>query len=145
MALVGTTGPGCVALERTVVESVLTRAGDHGFVADFHRSWFRVTHGAGFDFAVRQFSATPLWALRAVCEVALWTDLTSVVGELVTPALVIAGDRDPVYGSTYQEQAVCTHLRSAIQVMIPECGHGLILEQPSAIATRIGNFCHERV
>lgn len=140
LVLIGGVGPGLVPLERPMIDGILERSGDVSFVREVFRGWFQVWPRVEIDDALERFAGTPAWALRAVCESALWSDIAADVGEVLAPALVIAGDADPVYGPTYQEQSVRPFLSNATCVTMAGCGHGLILERPEEIAVHIEGF-----
>ncbi len=140
LTLIGGVGPGLVALERPMIDGILQRAAEVNFVREVFRGWFHVWPRVEIDDALERFARTPAWVLRAVCESALWSDIAAEVGEVTAPALVIAGDGDPVYGPAYQEQAVRPFLPNATLVTIAECGHGLILERPEEIAGHVERF-----
>jgi len=136
LVLLGTVGPGPVAFERSAIEPMLEKLGDASFVQELFSPWFRM--GPSPEWTAR-FAATPAWAHRAVCEGAFWTDLEGEVGQLALPALVVAGQHDPVYGAAYQRSAVLPSLPSACLVEI-DCGHGLMLERPVDVARAMHSF-----
>ena len=133
LVLIGALGPAAVPLDRDAVEAILNRVHDIAFVRDFFRSWIAVWPRAEIDSWLENFVKTPLWVHRAVCETALWTDITAETRNITTPALVIAGEHDPVYGPAYQRAAVLPAVPHARMIMV-DCGHGLILERPEEIA-----------
>jgi len=136
LVLLGSVGPGPVAFERAAIEPMLGKLGDPAFVQELFRPWFRV--GPTPEW-IKKFSATPAWAHRAVCEGAFWTDLLPAIVELPMPALIVAGQQDPVYGPDYQLKAVLPSLQRATLVEI-ECGHGLMLESPVKVAREMRRF-----
>jgi pimeloyl-ACP methyl ester carboxylesterase len=139
LMLIGPLGPGKVALEREAVEPILSRANDVAFVRECFRPWFTVWPQAEFDRWTGNFAHTPDWAHRAVCEIALWTNISAETAGISAPALVIAGEHDPVYGPVYQREAVLPAIPHARMVTI-DCGHGLILERPEEIAMHCEEF-----
>lgn len=140
LVLIGATGPGLVPLDRPTMDGILQRAADVGFMRDVFRPWFHLWSRREIDDAITSFTQTPAWALRAVCETALWTDISNNVPQITAPTLTIAGVGDPVYGPAYQEQAVRPFVPGAVMVTLDDCGHGLILEWPEEIAPHIEQF-----
>lgn len=140
LVLIGATGPGLVPLDRPSMEGIVQRAADLGFIREVFRPWFHVWPRPDIDQAIISFARTPIWALQAVCEAALWTDISEDVKHVTAPTLAIAGDRDPVYAPSYQAQAVHPFVPNATVVTIADCGHGLILERPAEIAGHLGRF-----
>lgn len=145
LVLMGSVGPDLVPVERDLIDGILARASDEPFVRETFRAWFHVWPSPALDRALAQWSRTPAWALRAVAECAIFTDISAEVGMVSAPALVIAGADDPLYGPVYQVQAVQPFLRNARNVAIPGCGHGLILERPVEIAAEIDTFIRGRI
>jgi pimeloyl-ACP methyl ester carboxylesterase len=139
LVLLGAVGPGKVSLERDVVEAILSRAGEIAFVRDCFRSWFSVWPRAEIDRSLEAFARTPVWALRASFETALWEDITSDATLLTPAALVLTGEHDPVYGPPYQRSAVLSALRHA-ELHTVDCGHGMYLERPAEIAVLCEQF-----
>jgi pimeloyl-ACP methyl ester carboxylesterase len=139
LILFGSVGPAKVPLSRETVESILTHTAEADFVRGYFRPWFTVWPRAELDYWIGSFAHTPAWAHRAVCEIALWTDITREIAEITTPTLVIAGEHDPAYGPAYQEAAVLPAVPNARMVTV-DCGHGLILERPEEVATHCGEF-----
>jgi pimeloyl-ACP methyl ester carboxylesterase len=143
LVLIGALGPGLVPLERPTIEGIVRRAGEPGFIREVLRPFFCARDRAEIEEALAAFARTPEWALLAVCETAMWTDFSREISPLTIPALVIAGDQDPVYGPDYQERAVLPFVRHASFVTVTDCGHGLILEQPRIIADHARRFLTE--
>jgi pimeloyl-ACP methyl ester carboxylesterase len=117
----------------------LERAGDVVFVRESFRPWFKEWPRPELDQWAKNFARTPAWAHRAVCELALWTDISTEVAGITAPALVIAGEHDPVYGPVYQRNAVLPTLPDP-QFVTVDCGHGLFLERPKEIAAHCKEF-----
>lgn len=139
LVLAGSVGPGPVALARDAVEPLLARFGDVDFLRELFRSWHVVWPSPDIERWLHAFAATAGWAHRAVCESALWTDLSAQIGRLGTPTLLIAGAHDPVYGPEFQQSAVRPSVPRADLTTL-NCGHGLILERPAEIAALTGDF-----
>lgn len=139
LVLIGAVGPGKVPLTCEAVDPILDRATDVAFVRESFRPWFSVWPRPELDRSLENFARTPGWAHRAVCEIALWTDITAELTSLSAPALLIAGEHDPVYGPAYRREAVMPVLAHA-QMATIDCGHGLILERPEEIATQCERF-----
>jgi pimeloyl-ACP methyl ester carboxylesterase len=140
LILIGSVGPGPVPLARSIMEDFVFRAHDFLFVRDFFRPWFRHWPCAEVNAYLAKVTVTPQWALKLACEMAIYTDIAREVGILSQPVLVVTGANDPVYGMEYQRDAVMPFLSNARQVLIPDCGHGLILERPREIALHIDSF-----
>ena len=133
LILFGAAGPAKVQLEREAVEPILKNAGDIEFVRESFKPWLSVWPRPELDRWLANFVTTPEWAHRAVCEIALWTDISNETRRITAPTLVFAGEHDPVYGPAYQRAAVLPTLLNAELVAV-DCGHGLFLERPAEIA-----------
>jgi pimeloyl-ACP methyl ester carboxylesterase len=143
LMLLGPVGPGQVEpLGRDALEPVLSRTADAAFIRECFQPWFVDWSHRELDQALEDLSRTPNWALRAVAEVGLWTDLAAEISRLDQPALVMAGDRDPVYGPEYQRDAVLPVLTRAREVTL-RCGHGFHLECPEDVAAHGRRFLAE--
>jgi pimeloyl-ACP methyl ester carboxylesterase len=140
LILIGSVGPGPVPLERSIMEDFVSRAHDFLFVRDFFRPWFRHWPCAEVNAYLAKVTITPQWALKLACEMAIYTDIAREVGVLSQPVLAVIGSNDPVYGIEYQQRAVVPHLANSRQVLISDCGHGMILERPREIALHIDSF-----
>lgn len=140
LVLLGAVGPGKVALDRPAIDIALRRTHEVPFVREFFRLWFAVWPRDALDRALETFTCTPAWALRAVCDLALWQDLSPHIAPLPHPALVIAGAQDPVYGPAYQYEAVLPFVPRGHLITIPACGHGMFLERPMEIAAACARF-----
>jgi pimeloyl-ACP methyl ester carboxylesterase len=140
LALLGAVAPHGLALPREVVEPALARFGDPDFVREFFRPMYHVWPRAIIDQQLAEVVRTPHSVHRAVLEQGLWTDLSQETAAAAgTPALVVAGSKDPFYGPDYQRTAVVPALPGARLVTV-ECGHGLIFEAPEAIARHCDAF-----
>ena len=137
LVLLAPVGPGRVPFERETVATILQRAHDAAFIADCFRSSFRPDREAVVQGWARQFARTPVWAHQAVCELAMWTDLSAQIGVIAAPALVVAGSHDPIYGLTYQRASVVPCLTQATLVAA-DCGHGMMMESVQEVA----DLCH---
>jgi pimeloyl-ACP methyl ester carboxylesterase len=135
----GAVGPGKAPLDRDAVDSILRRASEVDFIRESFRPWFTVWPREELARSLESFARTPIWAHRAVCEIALWTDITSETTGITAPALVMAGEHDPVYGPAYQREAVIPTVPHATVVSI-NCGHGLMLERPLEVAAHLDGF-----
>lgn len=142
LVLLGGLGPGKVPIPRQSVRSILERAHNLPFVRATFQPWFTFWPNAAIDRALASFSKTPQWALHKVCKIALWTDITPQCANIRIPTLIVAGRHDPVYGPGYQRQAVVPALSHAKLITL-NCGHGLVLEQPRAIATHVKRFLQQ--
>lgn len=141
LALLGSPGPGLVPFKREDVAEFMATYHDLAVTRAFFRPWFKVdlAHPA-VDALMRSFAALPDWALHATAEISLWTDLTPVVSRIELPSLVVAGADDPQYGPAYQRDAVLPWLPRAKFAVVPECGHGLIVERPAEVAALLAPF-----
>lgn len=139
LVMVGAVGPGLVPLDRATVEPILSRAGDVAFLRETFRPWFSVWPRPEIDRALETFARTPVWALRAVAEIALWTDITLETVGISKSALILAGEHDPVYGPAYQSASVLSTLPHAQMIKV-DCGHGMMLERPQEIGALCAPF-----
>ncbi|MEO7413846.1 MAG: alpha/beta hydrolase [Opitutaceae bacterium] len=139
LVLIGAVGPGQVVIEREMAGEVFRRSHDQGFIQEAFRPWFRDWPNVEFDRVLAMFSRTPKWALRAVGEMALWTDISAQVGSLATPTLLMAGAADPLYGPSYQEQSVRPCLLNSEMVTL-DCGHFHMTERPAEVAGHLARF-----
>lgn len=139
LVLLGSVGPGPVPFEREAAAGILNRAQDLAFLVECFRGWFRTDGDVVVTAWAQQFKRTPVWAHEAVCEIAMWTDLSDHIRVIDTPALVVAGAHDPVYGLTYQREAVMPALANATLVTA-DCGHGMMVENVAEIAGLCRSF-----
>lgn len=138
--LMGAVGPNEVPLEQEVVERIVSCGDDVGLVRQYFRSWFKEWPRPELERWTANVANTPPWVRRAFCapsrgagarpEEAIVTDV---------PAVVLAGENDPVYGPAYQHEAVLPALANARLVTI-SCGHGLLLECPDEVADHCKEF-----
>jgi pimeloyl-ACP methyl ester carboxylesterase len=68
-------------------------------------------------------------------------DLSRQVGVLDLPALVVAGEKDPVLPAPIQTRDVLPHLSQGRLEIVPDSGHLIPLEQPAALSSLITGFC----
>ncbi len=59
-------------------------------------------------------------------------DLRPRLAELRLPVLVITGERDGTIPPRNQNQ-MARRIPGAVQVVIPEAGHGVVIEQPDRV------------
>ena len=139
LVLIGAPGPGFVQIERSVLDDLLAHAGDRSFAGDWFRPWFHVWPRPEIEAWIDSFVRMPAWALMACCEAALWSSFSDAVSPLSCAVLVVAGKHDPVYGAAYQRESVLPYVPNA-EVITIEAGHGLILERPEDVASRLDCF-----
>ena len=97
-----------------------------------------------FDMAVEDdlLSSAAAWA--AWLEHGSREDLSRQVGVLDLPALVVAGEKDPVLPAPIQNRDVLPHLSRGRLEIVPDSGHLIPPEQPAALASLITAFCRTR-
>ena len=139
LVLIGAAGSGEVLLERKKVDAMLRRADDVTFVRRLFKPCFADWPRAEIDRWVANFANTPAWARKEFCEIGLWSQEQNENSSIEAPALLIAGEHDPIYGPNYQRTVVLPRLPGARLVTI-KCGHGLVVERPAEIATHCENF-----
>lgn len=141
--LMGAVGPNEVPLEQDVVERIVSCGDDVGLVRQYFRSWFKEWPRPEIERWTANVANTPPWVRRAFCAPVRSPGARSeeaVVSEV--PAIVLAGENDPVYGPAYQHKAVLPALANARLVTI-SCGHGLLLERPDEVAGHCKEFFAE--
>lgn len=139
LVMLGAPSPGLVPMDRGVLEEFLARPDDRQFVEDFYRPWFTIWPRPEIEAWIDSFMAMPEWALRATCELSLWTSFAEAARRWEGPTLNVVGEQDPVYGPAYQETAVRPYAPQAEEVRVA-CGHGFMWEQPEVVAEVVGVF-----
>ena len=87
---------------------------------------------AARDVARMDRDAWTAWLERGSRE-----DWTGRIGRLATPALVLAGERDPALGPDAQRRLVLPHLAAHRLAVLAGAGHLLPLERPDEVARLI--------
>lgn len=87
---------------------------------------------AALDVARMNRDAWTAWLERGSRE-----DWTGRIGRLATPALVLAGERDPALGPDAQRRLVLPHLAAHRLAVLAGAGHLLPLERPEEVARLI--------
>jgi pimeloyl-ACP methyl ester carboxylesterase len=139
LVLMGPVGPDAPPFGRETVEH-LVKCGDNVDQLRAHfRPWFKEWPRPELDRWIANLANTPTWVRREFGrEGQIASDRPEVLVADI-PAIVIAGEDDPVCGPTYQHAAVMPALSNACLLIVP-CGHGLLLERPDEIAMHCGRF-----
>lgn len=140
LALLGTPGPGILPIGREVLEDLLKAEDRLEYTRTFFQPWFAGRLNAEIDDWIQSIAAFPEWAMWGSAEAALWTDITSVLPREFPPTLIVAGEKDPVYGPDYQKSSVLPYVPGARFKVVAGAGHGLMLEQPAAISSLLKTF-----
>lgn len=138
--LMGAVGPNEVPLEKEVVDRIVSCGDDVALVRQYFRSWFKEWPRPEIERWTANVANTPSWVRRAFCAPSRaggTRSPTAIVTEV--PAVVLAGESDPVYGPDYQQVAVLPALAKARLVTI-SCGHGLLLELPDEVTDHCKEF-----
>lgn len=98
-----------------------------------------------YELAVEDNLRSSAAAWTAWLEHGSREDLSRQVGVLDLPALVVAGEKDPVLPAPIQTRDVLPHLAHGRLEIVPESGHLIPLEQPAALAALITDFCDDSV
>ena len=94
-----------------------------------------------YELAVEDNLRSSANAWAAWLEYGSREDLSRQVGVLNLPALVVAGEKDPVLPAPIQTRDVLPHLAHGRLEIVSESGHLIPLEQPAALASLITDFC----
>ena len=90
------------------------------------------------EIAVQGVLHTNPSAWRAWLQSGSFEDLSTEVGSLSMPALIIAGQKDTALGLAAQKRWTLPHLQNGVALELPSSGHLLPLERPGELAELIG-------
>jgi 3-oxoadipate enol-lactonase len=131
---------------RAAAESGMEAVADLTSVAGFARRFYNLPWADEQLASMRDaFSHTDPQAFIASTLVIGGTDLSPLVGELKAPALLIAGAEDnmtpfrPAEGGVGMAE-IAEQLPGAKTVVIPECGHYLVIEAADQAAELVSDF-----
>ena len=135
--------------KRAARDSGMEAVADLTSVAGFARSFYERADAQAQLAAMREaFSRTTADAFVAGTEMIERTDLSEFVPKVIAPTLMIAGQEDnmtpfnPAPSGVGFEQI--RRLRPQAEVvMLPQCGHYLVIEQPEKAAELIVRFAHK--
>jgi pimeloyl-ACP methyl ester carboxylesterase len=116
-------------------------------VSGFSRSFFERPDAAPELESMREAFAQsdPSTFVRAT-ESLMNLDLSPYVGAIRSPLLLLAGEQDNMTPlapteSGYGMQNVAREVPGAELIVLPDCGHYLVIEQPEAAAEHVVAFC----
>jgi 3-oxoadipate enol-lactonase len=115
-------------------------------VAGFSRAFFeRPDSGRQIAEMGRAFSATPPEAFIAATEAIERLDLEPLLADVHCPVLLLAGDQDAMTPATPARSGagfttMAAALPDAELVVLADCGHYLVIEQPRAAAHEVARF-----
>ena len=66
-------------------------------------------------------------------------DFTGELDKIRCPALVLTGDED-LYCTPGECEGLARKIRGAELVVVPQCGHSSVLEQPEAVVAALKEF-----
>jgi len=137
LVLISPVAPGLVPFERAAVQQLCDSASDLLVLDGFFRSWFSASVSrAAYDSVLVTMAATPARVLMATAELLAWTSIAAEVGEIRLPALILAGERDPVYSPDYQRKETLPFVPNA-RFTVVAGGHFVPIEQPAELAREI--------
>ena len=141
LILVAPPALGVVPISRELGMQVCRDASDWKQIKPFFKNlWFGPSPDEELvDGCCQSISRIPRFVLEATAEMSLWTSIESSVGRLDLPALVAAGEFDPVYNPEYQQKHTLPHLEQGSSVTLA-AGHFIPLECPNALAASITAF-----
>lgn len=113
-----------------------------GVLARWFTSRFRSERPDELAAWRRMLLATPADGYAAACAALAEADLTTNVGAIKAPTLVIAGDADEATAPDLVE-ATADAIPGARFVLIPDCGHIPPAEQPARLAALIAGHLTE--
>jgi pimeloyl-ACP methyl ester carboxylesterase len=67
-------------------------------------------------------------------------DLSGTLGDITSPTLVILGTKDPLRTEEMTRQTVVDRIPNAALSLLPNVGHLLVIEDPTAVALTVVNF-----
>lgn len=124
-----------------VDRAAAVRADGMGAIADaVIGRWFRPSFHDTHPEVVERFRAmlvsTPPEGYAACCEALADVDLTSRLGEIVAPTLVVTGAEDPVVTPAAGE-ALAAAIPAAVHTVVEGAAHIANVEQPKAFTTAL--------
>jgi 3-oxoadipate enol-lactonase len=136
--------------KRAARDSGMEAVADLTSVAGFARSFYERPGAQAQLASMREaFSRTTAGAFVAGTEMIERTDLSEFVPKVTAPTLMIAGQEDnmtpfnPAASGVGFEQIKGMRPDAQI-VVLPSCGHYLVIEQPEQAASLIVNFVNQR-
>ncbi len=141
--LVAPVPPGVVPIDRDFGLQVCREAGDWQKAKEVFQDWFGPSAREELVEAYcKSVAQAPRWVLEATAEIALWTSLASVIGQLELPSLVVTGEHDPIYHAQFQKENTLPQLGCATSVKLSS-GHFIPLECPGELARATSAFVAE--
>ena len=141
LVLVAPSPPTPEPMEAVARERLLRSHGDRGAAEETVRQMaMRALSPEAFERCIKdQLASSPAawswWLERGSRE-----DLSSRIGRMLLPALVIASADDPVLPASVAEAEVMPHLADARLATLDRAGHLMPLEAPGDVAELIGSF-----
>ena len=137
--------------KRAAYDSGMEAIADLTSVAGFARVFYEQDWADAQLTSMREaFSHTEAQAFVAATEAIERTDLSPLVAQVQAPALLIAGAEDNM--TPYRPAAsgvgmatIANALADCESVVLDECGHYLVIEQPQQAAALIKSFLGRRV
>lgn len=138
--LVAPVPPGVVPIDREFGLQVCREAGDWRRNKNVFQNWFAPAAKADVvDAYSKTVAQTPRWVLEATAEMALWTSLTTEIGQLQLPSLMVTGEHDPIYHANFQTEHTRPHLTNVTDAPL-NSGHFIPLECPRELAWVVSTF-----
>ena len=132
--------------KRTARESGMEAVADLTSVAGFARGFYERSEAETQLAAMREaFSKTTAEAFIAGTETIEQTDLSPLAPRVTAPTLLLAGAEDNMTPfkpapSGYGFEQIRGDLPNCELVVLPDCGHYLVIEQPALAAEKIVEF-----
>ena len=131
---------------RAARDSGMVAVADLTSVAGFARGYYERPEAEAQLAAIRTaFARTDPEAFCVGTEMIERSDLSGYVAQVRAPTLLLAGDQDNMTplepaASGYGMAAIARGLPGARSVVLEQCGHYLVIEQPGRAAALIGEF-----
>ena len=135
--------------KRAARDSGMEAVADLTSIAGFARSFYERAGAQAQLASMREaFSRTTADAFVAGTEMIERTDLSEFVPQVAAPTLLIAGQEDNMTPFNPAPSGIgCEQIRrlwpQAEVVVLPQCGHYLVIEQPEKAAELIVRFAHQ--